>query len=160
MDTIQTELGGVGVPGSKITFQTVLPKGLLEKANAHHTLYHYHNTIPSGHDLAAIEVALTALRDDIQAITNGIVEKEGQHFWAEVFGDDRSDCKYCASGYCGMYQGNDGIEIACSYAYEVADYECVCLRTRAAERAYLGIFVPEAIGDYPKGTFYDEQGQQ
>lgn len=141
---------------TKVKFTTVLTRELLDKAGAHDILQHRSDSVGCSIVGVAYNVALRALREDIQSMVDKIVEEWGPQFWAEIFADDRSDCKYCVCGLCSMYRGNDGIDFACSYAYEVPGYECVCIRTQAAERAFPKLFDEMKVDGLIKGDFYKE----
>ncbi len=148
---------------------TLLPKGIVEKARAHEILYDSLIRNPAGdepdHVFKGVRfglrqytyIALSALRDDIQNAIAEIAKEYDARFWYEVWGPKHSTCKYSVSGFCDAYHGNDGADSACSYAY-VHDVECcACLRTKSVEQAYPDLFRELVVDNVDtKGIFYGE----
>lgn len=133
--------------------ETVIPKQAIERAKAHEFL---RNCVYSVERVTfnSAEVALQALREDVQEAISEVAKREDARFWFEVFGLHHSTCKYSISGFCDAYRPNDGSEVACSYAY-VHDVECcVCIRTKATEGAYPEVFPELGDGLDTKGNFY------
>jgi len=100
----------------------------------------------------AIEVSREALKADIQELVAGRIKEAGTHFWLEVFGEGRSNCQYCAKGFCIVRQA--GGDATCPYIFVIKDgsgddNEDICIKTRAAMEAFRVIF--EAYGEPIEG---------